>query len=670
MATQASSTVYPLDPTGSLASNKILAEPQVLTAANGSKFRMLVPTYAPYFEASVVMTITDPTGGVKTMVNGVDWYAGYIFLSASRACASPVGGAIVIMDATLVGTLSITYQTLGGDYTLDLNTLTELVANAVINPVITSWEDITGLPTNYPPVDHVWDVADLTGAFDVIASIDALTAAYLASGDAGLATHEADHNNPHVVTAAQVGAYTIAQADSAIAAAGVTLSQATALVQTNLTTHINNTNNPHQTTAAEVGLGNVGNFTIASDADAAAGTSTQLYMTPRGVLIAMNAGPSSALNLHLIDYTNPHKTTAAQIGLGLVSNYATATNAQALAGASASTFLTPASLAYTLTNGVGGTITTHVANMSNPHDTTAAQVGLGNVLNYGIATSADAIAGTSNILYVTPASVKAAINGITSTQLLAHTANTSNPHVTTAAQVGAYTTAQVDAALLLKLGTTAQAADSALFAGQTPAAFTTSVLGGTAANATLFGGNTVAQLTASILTGTAANALEINGYTISQLDTRYILANKAAKQGILSQQSSGASAANIWVALGTITLPTDLTVVNNQLPDLQFYVAGGDAQASTSSSLYYVRMSTRGGSTASFAMSSKSIGTFAGTATFGYSVASGVLTLWMKSVDSIAQTTITEFQQSTMVVSTSATPVTSAPTGFIAATAS
>ena len=52
----------------------------------------------------------------------------------------------------------------------------------------------------------------------------------------------------------------------------------------------------------------------------------------------------------------------------------------------------------------------HMANVSNPHSVTAAQVGLGSVQNYGIATQVEAEAGTSDVKHMTPLKVKQSIN--------------------------------------------------------------------------------------------------------------------------------------------------------------------------------------------------------------------------------------------------------------------
>jgi hypothetical protein len=51
-------------------------------------------------------------------------------------------------------------------------------------------------------------------------------------------------------------------------------------VQTNLNTHTSRTDNPHAVTKAQVGLGSVDNYPTASQAEAEAGTATNRFMTP------------------------------------------------------------------------------------------------------------------------------------------------------------------------------------------------------------------------------------------------------------------------------------------------------------------------------------------------------------------------------------------------------
>src|SRR5699024_3216118 len=60
------------------------------------------------------------------------------------------------------------------------------------------------------------------------------------------------------------------------------------------------------------------------------------------------------------------------------------------------------------------TVDAHIAKKDNPHAVTKAQVGLGSVSNYALATQAEAQAGTSNAKYMTPLRVKEAITSQTS----------------------------------------------------------------------------------------------------------------------------------------------------------------------------------------------------------------------------------------------------------------
>ena len=102
------------------------------------------------------------------------------------------------------------------------------------------------------------------------------------------------------------------------------------------------------------------------------------------------------LSAHITNKTNPHNVTAAQIGLGNVNTELAA---------------------------VEGEISAHKKDTDNPHNVTAAQIGLGNVNN---TSDADKPVSTAQA-----AAIKVAKDDIT-----AHKNNKSNPHAVTAAQVG------------------------------------------------------------------------------------------------------------------------------------------------------------------------------------------------------------------------------------------
>jgi hypothetical protein len=77
----------------------------------------------------------------------------------------------------------------------------------------------------------------------------------------------------------------------------------------------------------------------------------------------------------------------------------------------------------------------HRANVNNPHQTDKDQVGLSNVLNYGIATIPEAMDGLRGDAYMTPVSVKAAISAQALTPLHVHIEDMDNPHLLTKDQI-------------------------------------------------------------------------------------------------------------------------------------------------------------------------------------------------------------------------------------------
>lgn len=105
------------------------------------------------------------------------------------------------------------------------------------------------------------------------------------------------------------------------------------VISDNLGAHISDHTNPHNVTKAQVGLGSVLNYGVASEALAKEGRVNNLYMTPLRVAQAIDELVTKDLNEHIADRVNPHRVTKTQIGLSNVPNYPMATTAEgSLAG--------------------------------------------------------------------------------------------------------------------------------------------------------------------------------------------------------------------------------------------------------------------------------------------------------------------------------------------------
>jgi hypothetical protein len=501
---------YPFDPTGQLDSNLIVNERHTINPPDYTDFYFVVPLVGPFFRENLVVRHW-PSG--RVLVDGVDFALGYHFLSASRATANPVYGAISFYDYELTGVVELTYQTLGGPWTINEEKAAELLSNVVSNPRITTWEQVVDMPETFPVIDHEWDLVDLVGAGEVVEKLDLIEDAIRTKAEenaTGGVSHINDENNPHNVTATQVGLGLVANyppasvneaiegdlndrymtprrvkeaisgqvnndfrahaanienphevtktqvglgnvsnyptADTVTAEAGVstghfmtpavTRSLILAVVGQGVPEHVASTDNPHGVTAAQVGLGSVPNFPMSTNDIARQASSPDYFMSPYHTKLLVDEVALAPLSDHIANRDNPHSVTKVQVGLGSVQNFGLATDSEAQAAVAQNRYMTPYATRLTVEELVGETVSEHIGDRENPHQVTKAQVGLGNVQNYGVATQADALDGSSDTLYMTPRRVKDAIESSVGGAALDHIAAANNPHNVTKGQVG------------------------------------------------------------------------------------------------------------------------------------------------------------------------------------------------------------------------------------------
>lgn len=459
---------YPLDPTAVNPNNKIVGEEHDLgTGIN----RAIVPNYSAFYSESLVVRVEDR---VDPLVPNEHYIAAQLHADATASLNREVCMAVVIKDQNVMGKIILEYQTVGGDFSVSVDALRQAIEDEDLDERTVSWGDIIARPSAYPPAPHLHDIGDLYGFEYVVEALEALRAAILigdeaiheeirqwvryedsllrdsiAETNANLNTHVRDQSNPHAVTKAQVGLgnvlnYGVAQTADMVAATSNTLYTTPIRVRDAinehaikpLNAHIARTDNPHGVTKAQVGLGLVANYNVASQADMIAGTSPSLYTTPILVKQAIDEHALKPLNAHTARVDNPHGVTKAQVGLGSVLNYGVASEAQARAGTSDSLYMTALKTAHAIDTQALVPLKAHTDRVDNPHSVTKAQVGLGSVDDFATATEAEARTGTVNNRFMTPLRSSQAIFTQALTPLNAHIARADNPHGVTKAQVG------------------------------------------------------------------------------------------------------------------------------------------------------------------------------------------------------------------------------------------
>lgn len=397
---------YPLDLDGTSPTNLIVGERRDVTTNSA---RVFVPKAGPFYTNSFTI-INIETGLPLKPVD--DYVLAQPFSQAALRSGKDVQCAVVLKTDTPIS-VEMSYQVVGGEYSWNLSALADLIEQLDLDERPIKWGDIIGRPTAYPPAPHIHDIGDSYGWEYVVWQLERITNAILV-GD------EASHDELR-----QQMQFIRDQLQTNIDA-----------VDDKVDAHLNDLNNPHKVTKAQVGLGSVENLPLASSAEALAGTVNNRYMTPSLVSILASRLSQELVDAHEAKKNNPHAVTKAQVGLGNVDNFLTATQAQAEAGTLNTVFMTPLRVYQAIMLQAGNLINNHIGDKNNPHNTTKAQVGLSLVDNFQTATKAEAEAGVLTDRFMTPARTRDAITAITGTLLNQHVQNYSNPHNTTAAQVG------------------------------------------------------------------------------------------------------------------------------------------------------------------------------------------------------------------------------------------
>lgn len=217
MANAVAITKYPFDPTGRLASNLITAEQHALAGVSGHDFYFFIPQYAPFFEEGLVVTYKTLAGATRVLVKGVDYYPTHYFLGASRATNKPIYSSISILNRALVGTVSVRYQTLGGEWVKDANVISEVLADRIHNPRVTTWEQVIEMPNLFPVIDHAWNLVDMVGMSQVVGAINSMADKIILASNSLSSQHINARGNPHGLTAKDINAVTVTELQKAVA---------------------------------------------------------------------------------------------------------------------------------------------------------------------------------------------------------------------------------------------------------------------------------------------------------------------------------------------------------------------------------------------------------------------------------------------------------------------
>lgn len=324
--------LYEEDLTGTLPANLIPAERHTLVTPGKDDFYFIIPQAAPFFVDSVEIVL-EATGA--TLVPGTDYQIGHKFIEAMSSIGRPIAGSIRIMKRSIQGIIRIKYRTIGGVWGFSEAAIIAELGRKQYNPLIRTWGAIDVLPYSFPALDHAQPIdTGLVGSEQLLAGLTRIADVLEATAEGTTQSHLVDYLNPH------------------------------------------------RTTKAQVNLGNVPNYAMATNTEATAATRADAFMSPAGVLLAINQHAITKLNAHINDKANPHELRAVHVGLDRVPNYPAATDAQALDITNNSVLMTPYTVGLLLAaqsesanlTALENRLNAHINDRANPHQTTPGQL--------------------------------------------------------------------------------------------------------------------------------------------------------------------------------------------------------------------------------------------------------------------------------------------------------
>lgn len=169
---------YAYDPTGRSPQNKIVNEVHTITPQNRSRFNVVIPSYAPFFRNSLEI-VNQQTG--HRLIESIDFTCEWRVAAAADKLENlqPIYGGIQFIDNEITGTFLITYQTIGGQFTIGSTEIAQALANQANDPLITNYDDIISKPLVFPPLEHVHSIKDFVGFDHVVAVLELIKEALI-----------------------------------------------------------------------------------------------------------------------------------------------------------------------------------------------------------------------------------------------------------------------------------------------------------------------------------------------------------------------------------------------------------------------------------------------------------------------------------------------------------
>lgn len=274
----------PVDLTGSNPNNQVSGEEHLLVDLDGFPYKIITLFHGGFYTRG--LKVYDESG--NRLQPYVDFICTYKHPLLSERTGLEVCSAIVVLNTTITGIVTVAGQMVGGDLAYSFT---------VINDYIAFWKT----KTDYIPI---W--ADYNGQEPIWGPGELATARW------GLDTYQPMNNElENISRRLMLGA--AESEDNLRKRIRNRYNDFMARFNDKLDQHIVDINNPHRTTATLIKLGNVRNLEVATPEIALALQSNDHYLTPQLVWKISDAATKPLYDHIALNPADPHSTTPAQL---------------------------------------------------------------------------------------------------------------------------------------------------------------------------------------------------------------------------------------------------------------------------------------------------------------------------------------------------------------------
>lgn len=149
-------TRYPFDPTGQSTTNRVVGETHAIQSLLNNK--LIFTRYGSFYNASMVVK-----QGEKVLTLNKDYKYAFFWQEATKSVGQPISVAIQIINTKLTGSITLEYQTVGGEYQGNYVGLAQLLATFPLDVRNVYWDEVLEKPEAYVPTRHLHNVNDVFG---------------------------------------------------------------------------------------------------------------------------------------------------------------------------------------------------------------------------------------------------------------------------------------------------------------------------------------------------------------------------------------------------------------------------------------------------------------------------------------------------------------------------